>query len=155
MFCPKCGSQNSDETRYCRGCGADLGNVLAVVEGRPPNLPAHAAQQIDLFSRGVRGLTIGVGLLIVSGVSFGISIRFAVLGVFALAFAVIFLGTGISRLVQSRGLKRLSEPKPDQPSLPTGDPGYIEPSRLNYETDDLTHPASVTERTTTHLDKKL
>ncbi len=92
--------------------------------------------------------------MIVSGVSFGVSIRLAVLGVFALAFAVIFLGTGISRLVQSRGLKRLSEQRADQPALPTGEPNYIEPSRSIYDTDDLKHPASITERTTTHLDKK-
>ena len=39
MFCPKCGLQNADETKFCRGRGADLGNVLAVVNVTPPAPP--------------------------------------------------------------------------------------------------------------------
>ena len=72
MFCPKCGSQNVDACKFCRGCGADLSNVLAVVAGKvTADLPL-AEKQIDLFSRGLRGLIGGFGFLIVSGVAFGI-----------------------------------------------------------------------------------
>jgi hypothetical protein len=155
MFCPKCGSQNSDGTRFCRGCGADVGNVLAVVEGNP--VSPLSEKYIDLYSRGVRGLLLGFGFLIVSGVSFAISIRLAVLGVFALAFAVFFLSTGISRFVQAKALKRLREPKTD-PSireLTPGDTEYVKPTRSLYETDELVRtPHSITENTTTHLELK-
>jgi hypothetical protein len=153
MFCPKCGSQNADGTRFCRGCGADVGGVLAVVEGRLPDNPALAEKRIDVLSSGLRGTLIGIGFLIVSGVSFAISIRLAVAGVFALALAVFFLGTGVSRLFQAKALKRLLEPKPEKntPALPVGEPEYIKPSRSIYETDDLLTPRSVTEHTTTHL----
>ncbi len=33
MFCPKCGTQNPEAGRYCRKCGADLGNVSEALSG--------------------------------------------------------------------------------------------------------------------------
>jgi hypothetical protein len=83
--------------------------VLTVVAGKVPADLPMAEKQIELFSRGLIGLIAGFGFLIVAGVAFGISIRLAVLGVFALAFGFVFLGTGISRMVQSRALRRLRE----------------------------------------------
>ena len=157
MFCPKCGSQNSDETKYCRGCGADLGGVHTALEGRSHAVSAIAERHIDVFSSGLRGLLIGLGLLIVSGVAFGTSTRTAVLGIFALAFGFYFLGTGVARLVQARALKRLREPKsvPAKPALSPGQTEYVKPAQSMYRTEDLvTRPQSVTEHTTTHLDKK-
>ena len=156
MFCPKCGSQNADGTKFCRGCGADVGNVLAAIEGRVPEHFAQAEKQIDHFSRGVRGLVIGIGFLIVSGVAFGVSMRLGVLGVFALAFAFFFLGTGVSRLIQARSLKALRSPKKIEPTpaLAPGEPEYLKPARSIYDTDDLvSRPGSITEHTTTHLKK--
>ena len=155
MFCPKCGSQNSDGTRFCRGCGTDVGNVLAVIEGKP--VSPISEKYIDMYSRGIRGLLLGFGFLIVSGVSFAISIRFAVLGVFALAFAVLFLATGISRFVQAKALKELREPKidPSTPALTPGDTEYVKPTRSLFQTDELVKtPHSITENTTTHLELK-
>jgi hypothetical protein len=76
------------------------------------------------------------------------------MGLFMLAFASFFLGTGISRLVQSRAITKLREPEPPQstPELPSGQPEYFKPARSIYETDDLLgEPRSVTEKTTTHL----
>lgn len=154
MFCPKCGSQNADDTKFCRGCGADLSHVSAALEGKPRDDLPLAEKHIDLFSSGLRGLIIGVGLLIVAGVASEISTRSAVLVIFALAFAFFFIGTGISRLVQGRAIKRLRQSKTDQaaPALSAGNAEYIKPSRSVYETDDLvTTPRSVTEHTTTHL----
>lgn len=152
MFCPKCGSQNSDETKYCRGCGVDVSGVIAAVEGRPPDVTALAEKHIDLFSRGLRGLVMGVGFLFVAIVAFGISSRLAVLAIFALAFAFVFLGTGISRLVQASGMKRLRKASAEQPALTPGTTEYVKPARSLYETDDLIAlPASVTDHTTHRL----
>jgi zinc-ribbon domain len=33
MFCPKCGTQNPDNGKFCRACGTDLGNVSAALTG--------------------------------------------------------------------------------------------------------------------------
>ena len=154
MFCPKCGLQNADETKFCRVCGADLSSVLAVIDGRPLPAPALSEKYIDLFGSGLRGLMIGAGFFIVSGVSFAISIRLAVLGVFSLAFAFFFVGTGVSRLIQAKAVRALN--KRDEPSaaLPSVQTEYIQPSRSIYETDDLAaHSFSITDQTTRHLKK--
>jgi uncharacterized membrane protein YvbJ len=34
MFCPKCGSTQSDELRFCKLCGANLFAVRQVVDSR-------------------------------------------------------------------------------------------------------------------------
>ena len=186
MFYPRCGSQNSDETKYCRGCGADISRVLAVtlrsttppLRGTPPNQGGEllstnppltpllhkegsqslAEQQIDLSSRGWRGLLIGMGFLIVADLGFGLSMRTWVLGFFGLIFAIVFLGTGISRFIQAKGLKRLLEPQRDSEAaaaLSPGDADYIQPSQSLFSTEDLTAtPRSVTEHTTTRLERK-
>ncbi len=154
MFCPKCGSQNADDTKFCRGCGADLSHVTAALQGKLRDDLPLAEKHIHLFSSGLRGLIIGVGLLVVAGVGVSISSRLGVLVLFALAFGFFFLGTGISRLVQGRAIKRLRSPKSSEPTpeLSAGNAEYIKPSRSVYETDDLvTTPRSVTEHTTTHL----
>ncbi|HEX6127219.1 MAG TPA: zinc ribbon domain-containing protein [Pyrinomonadaceae bacterium] len=153
MFCPKCGAQNVDDAKFCRGCGADVSNVLAVVDGRPPNVSALEEKRIERFSSGLRGLIIGVGLILAAALGLAISLRLAVVAIFAFAFASVFLGIGISRLVQAKALKNLRELNPAGPdALPPGEADYIQPPRSIYQTDDLA-PASrsVTEHTTTQL----
>jgi len=161
MFCPKCGLQNADETKFCRGCGADVSNALApaaTASGRrfsgkrgPVSL-SIAEQQIDLFSRGIRGLIMGGGLFIVSALAYILSERGLTFSLFMLAFGFLLVGTGISRLIHAKGLKALI--KGDEPAaLPPGQTEYIKPSGSIYQTDDLLRePSSVTERTTNLLE---
>ncbi len=37
MFCPKCGSAQSDELKFCKSCGANLFAVRQVVDAREPS----------------------------------------------------------------------------------------------------------------------
>lgn len=154
MFCPKCGSQNGDETKFCRSCGATLSNVLAAMDAKKPVAETTLEEKyISVYSRGVRGLLIGLGFLVISGVIFS---RPPIGGIFWLLpfmFAAFFLGTGISRFVQAKGLKTLSEKQNDPGQLPPAKTEFIEPSRSLYDTDDLSaRPPSVTERTTNLLE---
>ena len=152
MFCPKCGMQGDDDTRFCRGCGADVSGVLSIVEGKAPNLSSLDEKYLDLYSRGIRGLLLAAGFFIVSAVSFTLSSAALVITLFALMFAFAMLATGISRFVQARGLKKLYE-KDSAPALPPGSANYLKPSQSIYETDELA-PPSVTDRTTTLLERK-
>jgi hypothetical protein len=106
----------------------------------------------------MRGVLIGVGFLISSGIAFAVSMRVAVLALFFLAFASFFLGTGISRLLQARALRRLLDSQGPQPAAAptTALPDYSTQSPPSfYETDDLAQlPSSVTEHTTTHLEER-
>ena len=163
MFCPKCGSQNADETKFCRGCGADVSNALALApapaasgrrfSGKKESAPRSIEEkQIELFSRGIRGLIMGGGLFIVSALAFVLSERGLTFSLFMLAFGFLLVGTGISRLIHAKGLRALD--KRDEPAaLPPGQADYIKPSRSFYETDELHgEPLSITERTTNLLE---
>jgi zinc-ribbon domain len=44
MYCPHCGVQNSQETRFCRGCGEDLKLVSQAVT---KSLPLVIANRVD------------------------------------------------------------------------------------------------------------
>ncbi len=151
MFCPKCGLQNADETKFCRGCGADLGNLLAVVDGKPQSKTALSEKYIALYSRGIKGLLVGAGFLFISGVIYSAPPSGGIFWLLPLAFAVLFLSGGISRFIQAKGIKALS--KRDEPAaLPPGQTGFIKPLRSIYETDNLiARSLSVTEHTTSHL----
>src|ERR1044072_2721747 len=44
MYCPHCGVQNAEATKFCRGCGADLRLVSQAVT---KSLPLLIAQRVD------------------------------------------------------------------------------------------------------------
>ena len=153
MFCPKCGSQNVEKSKFCRGCGADVGDVTALVAGKPPKSSASLAEKaIALNSRGIYGVLAGIGFLFVAAVIWSRPPYDGIFWLLPLTFAFIFVSTGISRFVQARGLKALVM-KDAPAALPPGQMDYIKPQRSIYETDDLV-PASVTEHTTTNLSQK-
>ena len=155
MFCPKCGSQNIDESRFCRGCGADLTGVQAVIDGKPAPGRPIAEKQIDLFSSGVRNVVIGFGF---AALAFIIAMipgdtHFWVM---FLIPTFILLASGISRIIKANWLKELRDEEAKRlssrqtPVLAAGQQDYIKPS--TFETDDLLEvPASVTEGTTRNL----
>jgi hypothetical protein len=115
-----------------------------------------AEEHIDLFSNALRNLIIGIGFLVVAFAGFAMTDRLAVLTLFSLLAAPYFIGTGVSRLVKARALKRLREVEaPGVAALTPGEPDYIKPERSMYETDDLAAtPRSITEHTTTHLKRE-
>ncbi len=161
MFCPKCGLQNSDDTKFCRSCGVDLGKVLAVIEGRTPDRLPQSKQHNDLFSSGIRNLILGFGFLFVS-----ILLLANIPGTFywllVMISAILLLASGITRLVKSYGMepkKTADVTQPNSlpatkssPALPPIRTEYIKPAKPTYEASDLAgQPVSVTEATTRQL----
>ena len=62
MYCPRCASQNNDEAKFCRGCGANLSLIPQALTGSisnprqgksedkaPPNLPNAVAAMMSGF----------------------------------------------------------------------------------------------------------
>ncbi len=46
MYCPKCGNQNTEETKYCRSCGENLQAISQVMKSR---LPVLLASKLDAY----------------------------------------------------------------------------------------------------------
>lgn len=173
MFCPKCGSENTDDARFCRGCGANLSGVLAIAEGKSTGFAQFDADEPDeLFSKGIRNIVIGFGLLAVSILLFTMPPRDGIFWLLMMIPAISFLASGISRIVK---VNRTNAGKPvnsvrqnplpeNQTStdaavaaaaLPPSQTEYVSShaAKSAYTTNDLLQPQSfsVTEPTTRHL----
>jgi len=132
-----------EESNHYSRCG---------IRGASSEPQSQSEKQVELSSAGWRGLIGGFGFLIVAGLSFGISESLAVLGLFMLIFASVFLAGGISRFIQARGIKKLRASEAYDPALTPGQQDCIQTTRRLFETHDLTaYPPSVTEHPTTHL----
>lgn len=75
MFCPKCGSQNAENVRFCRSCGLELESVSAVMTGKlslkknveDVNCNGENSNDPDkLWNVAVTSFLVGVAFLIVS-----------------------------------------------------------------------------------------
>jgi len=60
MFCPKCGSQNKVEQKFCRSCGQALLSVRMALEGRIDEIVASLARDKEKVAGGALTLVIFV-----------------------------------------------------------------------------------------------
>jgi hypothetical protein len=167
MFCPKCGIENPDTGKFCRGCGTDLGNVSdaltgkLVIEkgcgtnrrGRPLTLESVATK----FFMGVAFVVIAI-VLAVSGRGGGWWFWMLIPG-------FMFVGSGIAQYIQLRRAEqgrmgfspetaRAFSPASYNPSLQPQPTNFAAAPESRYKTGDLV-PPSVTDSTTRHLDNHL
>ena len=172
MFCPKCGTQNPDDGKFCRSCGVDLGNVNAAISGELTvtddscsvggrRKPRDADQ---VFADAMKSIVIGVGFVVVSCVLYVTNVANGRAWFWALLIpAFTFLAKGISDYSKSRRMDRsrqvgfqatatVNQMRGGQPStLPPAQSTFIAPAESRYKTGDLV-PHSVTDNTTRHLE---
>jgi ribosomal protein L7/L12 len=109
MFCPKCGTQNPETGRFCRSCGADLGNVSAALSGNLPQAPyaVDPRKRAVSWEAAISKLFTGMAFLIiaivlgVTGIAGGHSWWFWML---IPAFGA--LGSGVAQFVQLKKLEK-------------------------------------------------
>jgi hypothetical protein len=160
MFCPKCGQQNPDNGKFCRGCGTDLGNVSQALSS-PPTTTQH-----QLVNRKGKPISYESSITkIFSGLAFvavAIALAFSIgkgWWFWLLIPAFTSLGAGVAQYIQlkkseSNGLNfaPAQQELPSSPSnaLPSPQTSWATPES-RYKTGDLA-PPSVTDGTTRHLE---
>lgn len=164
MFCPKCGTENPEEGKFCRSCGTGLGTVADALTGK------FAATQ-PLVDR--RGRPIGWDSAIpklFGGLAFvAVSLALFFTGggrnwwFWMLIPAFSMIGAGVAQIIKLKHAQQgvTVAPAPSTNSigggantaLPSSNEGYINPVQSIYQTGDLQErPPSVTEGTTRHLE---
>jgi hypothetical protein len=166
MFCPKCGTQNPDDGRFCRSCGADLGNVSAALSGKMP-------KQHTMVDRKGRPVNWESAIIkIFSGLAFlavAIALAFSQMGrgwwFWMLIPAFGAIGRGVAQLTQLKKSEQQGvsfaphhpqntiSSAPQNNALPPTNTDYVAPPKQSiYDTGELVErPSSVTESTTRHL----
>lgn len=153
MFCPKCGIENDDESRFCRGCGE---NLKAISQAMSIRLPAFLANKMDAYiERQNRRLrTQWIGYLVMGG--FWIFLGFYEVIAsgaswasewFNLAFGTVMLLLGLwDSIVYKRSLST------DVRIIKMGGASSTNELPALDATQMVETPASITESTTDHLD---
>ena len=174
MFCPKCGTQNPENGKFCRSCGTDIAVVTNALAGKNTGVnkfdfalaelekkDKRRKNPDDVFADGIREIFGGLGFV-------AVAVILAVTGIIGgkvwwfwlLIPATAMMGNGIANIWKSKRMAKrikaddvepnlLNQPQPNA-VLPPINSEYIAPE-TRYKTGDLV-PPSVTDSTTRHLE---
>jgi hypothetical protein len=157
MYCPNCGSQNAEGTKFCRTCGANLSLVPAALTGQLPDdrdsrrrRRRHRDDGPPNLAHGITKTFMGIAFVLVAFSVFLFAPAGRIWWFWMLIPAFGMLGKGVAEIVSARTAWQQLHGKPTTTAampprrqtgeLPPESPGYTLP------------PASVTENTTRHLD---
>lgn len=119
MYCPQCGAQNTDDTKYCRACGTNLG-VVNLALSNPDQLVTAALRNkgkdwLAKRREGISTLIKGSGLIGASalvGLALGLFSNtndwiFVWLGLasWMACWGIILWSQGINKLIESRFMR--------------------------------------------------
>lgn len=176
MFCPKCGSQAIDGTKFCRSCGSDLEVVSAALTGNIalPDRKSRRDRRSDcakdpdaLLSSAITSSIGGTAFIVIAiFLTLTNTIGGSVWGFWLLIPGAYSLGSGIASYLKAKRVERQNavrlnamqnaaalplQPQNSNASLPPQSlfGGYAPPARNTGEL--AVPPASVTENTTRHL----
>lgn len=176
MFCPKCGTQNPENGKFCRSCGTNLSPVSDALAGKsnfqtsnpwmikpiqPMQLCGKKGKPVSWETAMVKLFT-GLAFLTVS-----IILGFSQMGrgwwfwMLIPAFSVI--GGAIAQLIQlkktplNNATARQAETTQNisaaaNDALPPAQTDYIKPQKSIYDTGEFVAPPSIVESTTRHLE---
>jgi rRNA maturation endonuclease Nob1 len=166
MFCPKCGTKNPDNGKFCRSCGTDINVVSAALTGKLDSQNAFLCTDKkgkpisweSAFGKLFTGLAfVGVTIALANS-AMGTGWWF-----WMLIPAITMIGAGVAQIVQ---IKTNEKAKAEfsanvierelfsnrMTELPPNQTEYISPvADTEYKTGDLV-PPSVTDNTTRHLE---
>ncbi|HEY9403889.1 MAG TPA: zinc ribbon domain-containing protein [Pyrinomonadaceae bacterium] len=175
MYCPKCGTQNTDDASFCRGCGANVSLVPQALAGHLPAPVAggtegraarhrrdrhrrdeHKRVEPPNLTYAIVKTFVGIAFVIVAlSVQDVIQIAGHIWWFWLLIPAAGSLGSGIAEFA------RLYQQQTTQPQLPAAN-AYVPPAVSQSPraaelpprvTTDFYTPSSVTENTTKLLEK--
>ena len=153
MFCPKCATQNAEDTKYCRSCGTNLSLVPQALTGRLPEAPSGRRRRRDReragppsLANGITKLFVGLGFLLVS-LALGLSQVGRGWWFWMLIPAFASLGKGVAEIVSVKYAPNLTQGMGQTAVPPAARAGELPPRN-----EALYPPASVTEQTTRQLD---
>jgi hypothetical protein len=168
MYCPRCGQQASEEVSFCSRCGLPLDDAAALVEAGGHLAPRPDAPALTPRQRGARkGLLIMAGgfiffalallLMTIKQDFFVLMLPAALVFTFGVmrAFYGLLLEDDAARRRPERGraklARRASGEREELPPARTRPASDFAKSRA--DTSDMVAPQSVTEATTTLLEK--
>jgi hypothetical protein len=183
MYCPKCSQQQaSEEIRFCPGCGFQLEAVKTLLaDGQNIVLMDEAEAQPRLTTARKRDILLGATIMLVASISIALLMISTVAGtplqaviiplllLWAALVSVLLLSGHAAREVSKLFSKDVSTSLPKAPSSlitqvsasvrhqalpPVKSAPVSGPGAWRSQTAELAHPSSITEHTTSSLNKK-
>jgi zinc-ribbon domain len=156
MYCPKCATQNAEDTKFCRSCGSNLSLVPQALTGRLPEAPSgrrrHRGRNLErddpaTIASGITKAFTGIGFLLVSFACFFFAPAGRIWWFWMLIPAFTMLGKGVAEIVSAKYGPNLTHG-----TSQTAMPAAARTGELPPQNDAFFPPPSVTEQTTRQLD---
>lgn len=164
MFCPKCATQNGEDARFCRGCGADISLVPQAVTGtlaerlaaaeedtRHGRRRRHRGERPPSIERAVSRFFLGIAFVFIAFAVREWAPAGHIWWFWMFIPAALHLASGVGGFARlaSEGKKRETpdHAAPRTSALPPRHVSALPPR----ETGEMIPPPSVTEGTTRHL----